>query len=602
METAGDRQPNRGLSGAAQLTIVFAVVLLLRIPFLHQAIQGDDVFYLYGAEHAQIEPLHPNHAHYVSLGDLVDMRGHPHPPFNMWFLGALLAVAGDIREARFHAAYILFSLIAALAMWSLARRFSPHPLWAVLLFLATPAFVVNGSSLESDLPFLAFWMASIALFAGRRYGWSALAMVAASLAAYQAIFLTPILALYVWLYDRHSRAAWAATLVAPVTLVAWQIFERVSTGAVPATILAGYLQTYGWQSVANKLRSAAALSGHAVWLVFPLLLPPAFLASRKRRDPDTLFLTGWIALFFAGALVIFFAGSARYLLPMAAPVALLVSRIRPRWLAAGFVCQMALSLALAVVNYQHWDGYRKFAESLGSYPRVWINGEWGLRYYLESRGGLPMQNQQAVRPGDVVVTSELSYQAHYTTGGAALTPISQREIRPRLPFRLIGLDSPSAYSTISRGLRPFDISRGPIDRIRAELVVERQPSLAYLPMNAPEAAQQIVSGLYGLDGATWRWMGARAVVLVKSPAEPTPLRAVFTIPPMAPARRVTLSIDGQEVASQTYAAPGSYTLEAPPRAIATPTVTVTIAIDKAFTVPTDTRELGIIVNELGFRK
>ena len=65
---------------------------------------------------------------------------------------------------------------------------------------------------------------------------------------------------------------------------------------------------------------------------------------------------------------------------------------------------------------------------------------------------------------------------------------------------------------------------------------------------------------------------------------------------------MTLSIDGQEVASQTYAAPGSYTLEAPPRAVSTPTVTVMIAIDKTFSVPTDTRELGIILSEIGFRK
>ena len=32
-------------------------MVLLRVPFLHQAIQGDDVYYLYGAEHAQIDPL-----------------------------------------------------------------------------------------------------------------------------------------------------------------------------------------------------------------------------------------------------------------------------------------------------------------------------------------------------------------------------------------------------------------------------------------------------------------------------------------------------------------------------------------------------------------
>ena len=38
---------------------IIALVILLRLPFLNQPIQGDDVYYLYGAEHAQIDPLHP---------------------------------------------------------------------------------------------------------------------------------------------------------------------------------------------------------------------------------------------------------------------------------------------------------------------------------------------------------------------------------------------------------------------------------------------------------------------------------------------------------------------------------------------------------------
>src|SRR5450755_3230655 len=108
------------------LLLVLAVVLFIRVPFLNHAIQGDDVYYLAAAEHAQIDPLHPNHVQYVFLGDRVDLRGFPHPPLNAWFLALLLAVLGDIREVPFHAAYILFSLIAALAMWSLAKRFSPR--------------------------------------------------------------------------------------------------------------------------------------------------------------------------------------------------------------------------------------------------------------------------------------------------------------------------------------------------------------------------------------------------------------------------------------------------------------------------------------------
>src|SRR6202166_3306609 len=102
------------------LLIVALFVLALRLPFLNQAIQGDDVYYLAEAEHAQIEPLHPTHFKLVFLGNLSDMRGHSHPPMNAWILGALLAMFGDIREAPFHAAYIVFSLMAAVAMWSLA--------------------------------------------------------------------------------------------------------------------------------------------------------------------------------------------------------------------------------------------------------------------------------------------------------------------------------------------------------------------------------------------------------------------------------------------------------------------------------------------------
>ena len=40
-----------------QFLIVTLFVLVLRLSFLYQAIQGDDLYYLYGAEHAQVDPL-----------------------------------------------------------------------------------------------------------------------------------------------------------------------------------------------------------------------------------------------------------------------------------------------------------------------------------------------------------------------------------------------------------------------------------------------------------------------------------------------------------------------------------------------------------------
>jgi len=585
-----------------RLALVLGVVLLIRLPFLNQAIQGDDVYYLAQAEHAQIDPLHPSHGHYVFLGDRVDMRGFPHPPFNAWFLAALLAVAGDVHEVPFHAAYILFSLIAALAMWSLAKRFSPHPLWAALLFLAVPAFVINGNSLESDLPFLAFWMAAVACFVAGKWTPAAIAMMLAALSAFQAVFLTPILAVYVWLYLRKNRTAWLLTLIPPATILAWELFERLSSGALPVAVAAGYMSSYGLQTLVNKLRSATALAVHACFMIFPALLPGAVFLLWKRRDRETAFIAAWIAMFFAGAALLFFAGSARYLLPMAAPLALLVSRLRPRWLAIGFAAQMALSLALATVNYQHWDGYRRFARQIRPATaghRVYIDGEWGLRFYLEADGGLPLERGQTLRAGDVVVSSQLAYPIAFT---APTATIAEQAIRASLPLQLIGLEARSGYSTATKGLRPFDITTAPIDIVRAAIVLDRHPSLAYLPMSAPEASDQIVSGLYDVEGGAWRWMSGRAVVLLKSPEQPLPIEAVFTIPDRAPARHVELLLDGRVVASETYTATGAYTLRSAPQLPAGPTATATLTVDRTFSVPGDRRELGVVVSALGFRQ
>jgi hypothetical protein len=614
------------------------------------------VYYLAGAQHAQIDPLHPNHARYVFAGDEVSMQGHPHPPLNVWCLAGLLALLGDIHEVPFHAAYIVFSLAAALSMWSLARRFSPHPLIATLLFIAVPAFVVNGNSLESDLPFLAFWMASAALFVGAadrasrlRLALSTAAGVLAALAAYQSVVLVPILGFYLWARRRAWRAAWVALLAAPLTLGLWQLHERLSTGEMPVTVLAGYFQTYALQTLAMKVKNAAALTGHAAWLVFPVLAVAAFwpvarwawlvvLAAAagaaladwhplfwasvgvgvlvlagcghrawRDRDPDSRFLAAWVLIFFTGALVLFFAGSARYLLPLAAPVALLVSRSlegRAGWLVAAAGVQLALSLGLSLVNYQHWDGYRQFARSLSresEIRRVWINGEWGLRFYFESDGGLPLVRGQAVRPGDMVVSSELAMPIPFSTGGGALVPVAAREVRSALPLRLTGLGARSGYSSVSMGLRPFDFTRSPIDRVRAEVVVERKPVLSYLPMNAPEADQQIVSGIYQLEGDRYRWMAERAVVLLKRPERPSPLEVSFYIPPQTPARRVEVSLNGRVVAEETLTGEGTYTITSDPVTTESEPASVVILADRSFSVPGDRRRLSVILTAVGFR-
>ena len=586
------------------LWIALALVLLLRIPFLNLAIQGDEDQYLTEAAHAQIEPLHPKNTTYVFLGDVVDQRGQPHPPLNAWTLAALLAATGEVREVPFHAAYILYSVIAVVAMWSLAKRFSPHPLWATLLFIAVPAFVVNGASLESDLPFVAMWMAAVALFFAGRLAWAALALALASLAAYQAVFLIPILAVYTWLNRRRDTASWLVLLTPAMVLGAWQVFERVTTGAMPVAVAGGYFQSYGLQTLTAKLRNAVALTGHACFLVFPALVPAtAVLAWRKRRENDTHFLLAWIGLFFIGALILFFAGSARYLWPMAAPVVLLASRLPVRLLAPALAANLVIGLGLCAVNAEHWDAYREFARTqrhlMDGQPahHVWVDGLWGIRRYFEDEGALPLRKGQTVKPGDYIASSELSSAVELNTPTA---PVTAMEIRPSLPFRLIGLETASGYSSVGRGLWPFGISTGVIDRVKVVRVVERHPTLSYLPMDAPEAKDQIVSGIFSLEGHI-RWMSKTASIVLKSPAAPTPLRVDFAIHPRSTARRVRVLLDGREVAAQTYPGPGTYSIATAPLQPAGPVAVVTVEVDGTFTAPPDTRELGIVLSGAGFR-
>jgi hypothetical protein len=285
---------------------------------------------------------------------------------------------------------------------------------------------------------------------------------------------------------------------------------------------------------------------------------------------------------------------------MAAPMAMLAAGLPRRWLAIGFGLQMALSLGLVAMNYQHWNAYRVYAASLGPVlenHRVWVDDEWGLRHYMEERGALPLQKAQRLRAGDIIVSSQLSHAVEPT---ALLAPAAPTlEIRPAIPLRIIGLESHSGYSSAALDrLWPFGLSAGVIDRVRTSRVVERHPTLSYIEMTAPGAKDQIVSGIWPDD----HWMGASGVVIVMSPPAAMPLGASFYVGPNVEARRVTLLVDDREVCSAPITRPGPGELTCPtPIAPAGATAIIEIRVDKTFRVAPDERDLGIVLLGVGFK-
>jgi len=640
---------------ARELIWLLLLAAVLRLIFINQAFQLDDPDYLAAARYVAVNPWHPSWASYVFQGELVDMRGHPHPPFNGWFLGLALKLTGSEVEIPLHAIYMLFTLLAVASMYWLARRFTERPVAATLLFIATPAFLVHGNSLEADLPLAALWLLAAFLFirgvdkeSSGFLAASSIALALAALDAYQTVLLGPILALYGW--QRSRRTAAAVALLVPVTVLgAYQLYESLSGGALPAAVLAGHFEHYGLQSLSNKVKNALALTAHLGWILFPLAAVSLWgrrrrmlwtvaavaaaggsLADRhplfwisfacgavvlagcvqtlKDQSTDSRFLAAWVLLFFAGAVVTFFAGAARYLLPLAPALAMLAARrlkAHPGRLATAFALQMCFGLALAASHYQHSCAYREFASKAidpTHASRTFLNGSWGFQFYGQKAGARAILRNQALELGDRLITSRLGFPVPFRlVPGTQLKLLDKVEVKPAVPLRVIGISGGSAFSTVAFGLRPFGLTAAPADILTVEEVTPYLPELSYLRMNDENAARQIVEGVYALEDNRYRWMSGEAVFQLKAPEGPARLEVLLYLPPQAAARKVLLSLDNATVAEAVLASPGEHSILTGALKPAGPSALVRIRVDRTFRAPGDQRDLGVILTAVGFR-
>ena len=167
-------------------------------------------------------------------------------------------------------------------------------------------------------------------------------------------------------------------------------------------------------------------------------------------------------------------------------------------------------------------------------------------------------------------------------------------------MRIIGLEANSGFSTDGEGLLPYDVRGGVIDRIDAVVLRHQDPVLSMLSMSAPEADAQILFGIYYTPGNPWSWMGKVAEVQLKSPQRKAALEVKLFIAEAATARTVTVSvIDGPSL-TKTFPGPGSYSMVMPVDATSPSPVSVRIIVDRTFSTPRDHRQLGIILQEIGF--
>lgn len=181
------------------------LVAVLFLPFVGKALHIDDIAFIRLGESLGWNPLVAEATDVFYQGILwhdVLPYDSTHPLLLPWLLKLLRIMAGE-NEAVLHLAFLPFPLLALWGLGRLGNLLLPGPARTSLLlvlFATTPAFLVNGHNLMTDVPTLSFLVAGFALLlegALRNERWrlwlGSTSLTFALFMSYQAALLIPAL-------------------------------------------------------------------------------------------------------------------------------------------------------------------------------------------------------------------------------------------------------------------------------------------------------------------------------------------------------------------------------------------------------------------------
>lgn len=380
--------------------LLAAVVLIALVPFLTKPFNIDDPLFVWIAKHIQSHPGDP-------YGFKVNWYGFDWPMWETTMNPPLacyyLSIAGSVlgwSEPALHAAFVLPAIATIVGAWRLARRLCSRPVYAAILTLFTPVFLVSATTLMCDVMMLAFWIWALVFWlegaernSAGRIAAAACLIVLASLTKYFGACLIPLVA--VWSVARKQPVKqWFGWLAAPVlALVGYQlatravygqgllahaadyasavhkssILSRVSSlvsglaftggclapstlfapflwrrrdlliGAAASLLVTGALCYVARNSFADRL-TPLEMAQLLFWAIGGVgLLALAIADLWQRRDADSLLLACWIGGTFVFAVFCNWIINSRSILPMALPAAMLVMRRLERPAKGGLV-------------------------------------------------------------------------------------------------------------------------------------------------------------------------------------------------------------------------------------------------------------------------
>jgi len=301
---ARDGSPGRGGPPSWRTIVLLGfLALLLVAPFANKAVHIDDMVFLACAEQIGRAPLHPLDFFLDTDGRVESVWRHQDPPLIPYYLAALRAL-GVRSEMGWHVGFIVFPLLCVASMWDLSVRFRANPALGVWLLVATPAFLVNATTLMLDVPLMAFYLCALAAFVeGYARGRAPLIATAgvfaglASLTKYAGLSLIPLFAAYELLNGGRLRKTCLAGLVACVLFGTWCVHNLLTHGEIHVLEASARMgmdfQRFGWTVFGDTF------VGNLTQLAGAGLIPLVWLLALRRRAEVAVFAAAVIATWIA---------------------------------------------------------------------------------------------------------------------------------------------------------------------------------------------------------------------------------------------------------------------------------------------------------------
>jgi hypothetical protein len=387
-------------------TLLALATLAVLLPFIGKPFNIDDPLFVWVAQHIRLHPLDPYgfnvnwYSYEMPLWALTK-----NPPLACYYLALVGSVFGW-SEPVLHAALLLPAVAAVVGAYRLAARLCKHPLWAALLALFTPVFLVSSTTVMCDVMMLAFWVWAVVFWMDgaerKRPGYLAVAVLFLTLAALTKYFgLCAIPLVAAWSLGRKQPLKeWLAWLAIPgAILVAYQFVTRAlygrglladagsyAAGIHQSSLVTALAFTGGCLAIATffapllwarrelLITAGASLAVTAIFLfaaksAFPMQLNAGQIVQialwvfgavslfaitladlYRRRDADSLLLTCWVLGTFAFTAFFNWIVNGRSLLPMAIPAGILVVRRLEQRIGVGVKYSPAILIAPGIAG------------------------------------------------------------------------------------------------------------------------------------------------------------------------------------------------------------------------------------------------------------